>query len=105
LFDLLRTGEISFAIRNEGTALRYLLQLSDVEAVRFKFDQAISSRVLAKQLGVDCDVIRQLAKAGHLKSKSRRAVDGYHTVKFDADAAEKFLKTVRETPDRGLGAH
>jgi hypothetical protein len=105
MFDLIKTGDIDFVIRSEGTALRYLLRLSDVENVKDKFDQAISSRTLARQLGVDCKVIRQLAKSGHLDFKSRRATDGYHTVKFDADAAEKFLKTVRETPDRGLGAH
>jgi hypothetical protein len=100
IFDLIKAGEIDFVIRNEGTALRYLLQISDVEAVRFNFDQAISSRVLAKQLGVDCDVIRQLARAGHIKSKSRRAVDGYYTFKFEADAAEKLLQTLSELPRR-----
>lgn len=63
-----------------------------------KFDQAISSRMLAKQLGVDCKVIRQLAKAGHLEIKSRRATDGYHTIKFAPDAAEKLLKTVGDLP-------
>ncbi len=30
MFDLIKTGEIDFVIRNEGTALRYLLRLSDV---------------------------------------------------------------------------
>jgi hypothetical protein len=93
LFDLIRTGEIDFVIGKEGTALRYLLRLSDIENVRFKFDQAISSRVLAKQLGVDCEAIHRLAKAGYLQARSRRAVDGYHTIKFDPDAAEKLLKT------------
>ena len=100
MFDLIKVGEIDFVIRNEGTTLRYLLRLSDVENVKDKFEQAISSRTLARQLGVDCEVIRQLAKAGHLETKSRRAVDGYRTLKFDADAAEKLLKTVRGSPVR-----
>ena len=98
LFDLIKAGELDFVIRNEGTALRYLLWLSDIENVKLKFDQAISSRVLAKQLGVDCAVIHQLTKAGHLQSKSRRAVDGYYTIKFNADAAEKLLQTLSELP-------
>lgn len=98
LFDLIKTGEIDFVIRNEGTALRYLLRLSDIENVRLKFDRAISSRTLAKQLGVDCGVIHELAKSGYLRTKSRRAIDGYHTSKFDLDAAEKLFKTFSELP-------
>jgi hypothetical protein len=100
VFDLIKTGETDFVIRNEGTALRYLLRLSDVENVKDKFEQAVSSRTLASQLGVDCKAIHQLAKAGFLQAKSRRAVDGYRTIKFDADSAEKLLKTVRDLPGR-----
>jgi hypothetical protein len=92
LFDLIKTGAIDFVIRSEGMALQYLLRLSDVENVKDKFQQAISSRTLARQLRVDCEVIRRLTKAGYLQAKSRRAVDGYDTIKFDADAAEKLLK-------------
>jgi|SRR6266850_486184 len=98
VFDLIKTSEIDFVIRNEGTALRYLLCRADVENVKDKFEQAISSRTLAKQLGVDCGAIRRLTKAGYLEAQSRRAADAYHTIKFDPDAAEKLLKTVRETP-------
>lgn len=98
MFDLVTTGEIDFVIRNEGTSLRYLLRLSDVEKVKFNFEQAISSRTLANQLGVACKMIHRLAKEGYLQTKSRRAVDGYHTIKFDADAAEKLLKTLPELP-------
>ncbi|MGH9929911.1 MAG: hypothetical protein ACREA9_11910 [Pyrinomonadaceae bacterium] len=94
LFDLIKTGEVDFVIRNEGMALRYLLRLSDVENVAFRFDQAISSRSLAKQLGVDCKSIHRLTQAGYLKTKSRRAADGYHTRKFDADVAQKLLKAL-----------
>jgi hypothetical protein len=99
MFDLIKAGEIDFVIRNEGTALRYLLRLSDVENVRDKFERAISCRTLARQLGVDCKAIHRLAKAGFLQAKSRRAVDGYRTIKFDANAAEKLLKiNVRNLP-------
>jgi hypothetical protein len=94
MFDLIKTGEIDFVIRNEGTALRYLLRLSDVENVKDKFEQAISSRTLASQLGVDCEVIHRLAKSGYLQAKSRRAVDGYYTIKFDADAARKVISDI-----------
>lgn len=98
MFDLIKTGDLDFVIRNEGTTLRYLLRLSDVENVAFRFDQAISSRSLAKQLGVDCKAIHRLTKAGYLQPKSRRAEDGYHTIKFDHDAAEKLLRTLPELP-------
>jgi len=53
---------------------------------------------LANQLGVDCKVIDQLAKAGYLKVKTRRATDSYRTIKFAPDAAEKLLKTVVDLP-------
>jgi hypothetical protein len=93
MFDLIKAGEIDFTIRNEGMALRYLLRLPDVENLKDKFEQAISSRTLAKQLGVSCRMVKRMARTGRLQRKSRRAVDGYHTLKFDADTAEKFLKT------------
>jgi len=104
MFDLIKTGELDFVIRNEGTALRYLLRLSDVENVKDKFEHAISSRTLARQLGVDCEVIRQLAKSGRLEFKSRRATDGYHTIKFAPDAAEQLLKSVRDLPVRSIAS-
>jgi hypothetical protein len=91
MFDLIKTGEIDFVIRSEGMALPYLLRLSDVENVKDKFEQAISSHVLAKQLGVDCETIHLLTNAGYLQAKARRAGDGYHTIRFDPDSAEKLL--------------
>jgi len=101
MFDLIKTSEIDVVIRNDGTALRYLVRLSDVENVKDKFERAISSRTLARQLGVDCKAIQQLAKTGLLEAKSRRAGDGYRTTKFDADAAEKLSKTIRR-PTRSI---
>jgi hypothetical protein len=100
IFDLIETGEIDFVIRSEGTSLRSLLRLSDVEKVNDKFEQAISSRTLARQLGVDCEAIRRLKKEGYLEAKTRRSVDGYHTIKFDADVAQKLLKALGEAPGR-----
>jgi hypothetical protein len=96
--DLINAGEIDFVIRNEGTALRYLIRLSDVEHVKDSFEHCISSRTVAKQFGVCCGVIHELAKAGYLKTKSRRTTDGYHTRKFDADAAENLLKALSQLP-------
>jgi hypothetical protein len=91
LLDLVKTGEIAFAIRNQDNTLRYLLRLADVENVRIKYEQALGSRELAKQLGVDHRVISRLIQEGHLGRKARRAVDGYHASKFDVDAARKLL--------------
>lgn len=91
LLELLKTGEIAFAIRNQDGTLRYLLRLADVESVKMKYEQAIGSRQLAKQLGVDHMVISRLVQEGHLRRKSRRTVDGYHASKFDPDATIKLL--------------
>ncbi len=87
ILDLVRSGEIAFAIRSQEKTLRYLLRLADVQTVRIKYEQAVGSRELAKQLGVDHTVIDRLEKEGHLRRRARRNVDGYHAPKFDADAA------------------
>ncbi|HET8671233.1 MAG TPA: TniQ family protein, partial [Candidatus Saccharimonadales bacterium] len=94
LLDLVKTGEIAFAIRNQERALHYLLLLADVENVKEEYEQALGSRELAKQLGVDRKVIKRLVQEGHLRRKSRRTVDAYHIPKFDLDAARRLLRKV-----------
>ncbi len=91
MFDLITTSEIGFVIRNQGTALKYLVRLSDVENVKCKFEQSLSTRSLARILGVECEEIRELARAGHLRARRRPAVDGYHTIKFDRDSVVELL--------------
>jgi hypothetical protein len=91
LLDLVKTGEIAFAIRNQNRTLRYLLRLADIESVRIKYEQALGSRELAKHLGVDHTVISRLVQEGELRSKSRRTVDGYRAPKFDVDTARRLL--------------
>jgi hypothetical protein len=91
LFDLVKTGEIAFDIRNQDGTLRYLLRLADIEKVKSKYEQALGPRELAKQLGVDHEVIDRLVQEGHLRKKSRRIIDGYHASKFDPDTAGMLL--------------
>ena len=57
LLELVKTGDIAFTIRNQDETLRYHVRLADVENVRIKYEQALGSRELAKQLGVDHTVI------------------------------------------------
>jgi hypothetical protein len=92
IFDLVKTGEIAFAIRDQDRTLRYLLRLGDVESVKIKYEHALGSRELSKQLGVDHKVISRLVQEGHLTRKSRRTVDGYHAPKFDVDTARRLLR-------------
>lgn len=91
LLDLVKTGEIAFAIRNQDKTLRYLLRLADVENVKMKYERALGSRELAKRLGVEPSVIRRLVQEGHLLKKSRRTIDAYHAPKFDVDIARRLL--------------
>jgi hypothetical protein len=91
ILDLVKTGEIAFVIRNEDRTLRYLLRLADVENVKIKFEQAMGSRELAKQLEVDSKLISRLVHQGHLRKNPRRTVDGYHTLRLDPEAAIKLL--------------
>jgi hypothetical protein len=88
--DLIASREVGFVIRNHRTTLEYLLRLSDVENLKCKFEQSLSTRDIAKELGVDCDAVRELARAGKLKTLWRPDVDGYHTVKFDRHLVQEL---------------
>jgi hypothetical protein len=89
--DLITSGEVGFVIRNHATTLERLLRLSDVENVKCKFEQSLSTRDLARELGIDREAVRELARVGHLRTRWRPAVDGYHTIKFDRDSARELL--------------
>ena len=92
LLNLVKTGEIAFAIRSQDRTLHYLLRLADVEGVKIKYAQALGSRELAEELGVDHNVISRLIKEGQLRRKPRRTIDAYHTPKFDVDTARRLLR-------------
>jgi hypothetical protein len=91
--ELIATGELRFAIKNQGTTLKYLVRLADVENLKCKFEQSLSTRSLARILGVECEEIRELSRAGHLRARWRPAVDGYHTIKFDRDSVVELLNS------------
>jgi hypothetical protein len=97
LLDLMKTGEIAFAIRNQDRTVCYLLRLTDVETVKMQYEQALGSRALAKELGVDQTIINRLVQEGQLRRKSRRTIDGYNSPKFEADAARKLLREYNMT--------
>jgi hypothetical protein len=92
LLNLVKTGEIAFAIRSQDRTLHYLLRLADVERVKFKCAQALGSRELAEELGVDHNVISRLIEEGQLCRKPRRTIDAYQTPKFDVDTARRLLR-------------
>jgi hypothetical protein len=92
LLNLVKTGEIAFAARSQDRTLHYLLRLADVENVKIKYAQALGSRELAEELGVDHNVISRLIKEGQLRRKPRRTIDAYHTPKFDVDTARRLLR-------------
>jgi DNA-binding transcriptional regulator LsrR (DeoR family) len=88
----LKTGEIAFVIKNQDTTVSYLLRLSDVERIKMKYEQALGTRELAKQLGVDHMMINRLVEEGHLRRESRRTTDAYHAGKFDVDIARTLMQ-------------
>ncbi len=92
LIDLLKTGKIAFVIKNQDTTVRYLLRLADVERVKMKYEQALGTRELAKQLRVDHMMISRLVEEGHLRRESRRTTDAYHAGKFDIDTARTLMQ-------------
>lgn len=90
--DLIASGEAGFAIRNHRTTLECVLRLSDVLNLKCKFEQSLSTRDLARELGVNCETIRELARAGRLRSRWRPAVDGHRTIKFDRDSVQEVIE-------------
>jgi hypothetical protein len=92
LLNLVKTGEIAFTIRSQDRTLQYLLRLADVESVKIKYAQALGSRELAEELGVDHNVISRLIEEGQLRRKPRRTIDAYHTPKFEVDPARRLLR-------------
>ena len=92
LLNLVKTGEIAFATRSQDRTLHYLLRLAEVESVKIKCAQALGSRELAEELGVDHNVISRLIEEGQLCRKPRRTIDAYHTPKFDVDTARRLLR-------------
>jgi hypothetical protein len=91
ILDLVKTGEIAFVIRNQDKTICYLLRLTDVATVKIQYEQALGSRELAKELGIDQTTINRLVQEGRLRRKSRRTIDGYNSPKFEADAARRLL--------------
>ncbi len=91
ILDLVKTGEIAFVIRNQDKTICYLLRLTDVATVKIQYEQALGSRELAKELGIDQTTINRLVQDGRLRRKSRRTIDGYNSPKFEADAARRLL--------------
>jgi DNA-binding transcriptional regulator LsrR (DeoR family) len=90
----MKTGDIAFVIKDQDKTLRYLLRLADIENVKMKYEQALSTRELSKQLGVDHRIITRLVEEGHLRRNARRTVDGYHGPKFDVDTARRLLHNI-----------
>lgn len=89
--DLIASGDIGFVIRNQGASLKHLLRLSDVESVKRKFEGSLTTRDVARELGVNCEAVQELARAGRLRRHWRTAVDGYHTMRFDRDSVQDLL--------------
>jgi len=92
LFDLLASGEIRSAIANGKVSPEIGLNITDIQRLKGEFEQSITERDLAKQLGVDCETVRQLARKGLLKSRSRRSIEGFNTLRFGRSAVEEFLR-------------
>jgi len=92
LFDLITDGEIRCVIKNARRNPEYTLNLLDIEGLKREFEQSITPRELANQLGIDCKTIRKLAQNKLLKTRWRSAIDGLHTMKFSRDASEEFQR-------------
>jgi len=94
ILELVKTGEIACVVKNQDKTLRYLLRRADVETVKMQFEEALGSRELARQFRVDYTLIDRLVQEGHLRSKPRRTIDGYHASRFDVQSARPLLDSL-----------
>jgi len=92
LFDFIASGKTRCAIINGKRSPEFAVNATDVEELKYEFEESITCRDLAKQLGTDCETIRELARKGLVKPGARRASDAFNTLRFKRGAAEKFLR-------------
>ena len=97
LFDLMAAGEIRCAIVNRRRSPQFAVHTTDVEKLKGESEQSITPRDLAKQLGVNCEIIRQLASEGLVRPRARRSTDAFNTLRFPPGSAEQFLRAQVES--------
>jgi len=51
----------------------------------------MTCRDLAKELGTDCETIRELAKKKLIKPRARRSSDAFNTLRFQRRPADELL--------------
>lgn len=93
LFDLISAGGICCAIVNGGRIPEFVVSSVDVERIKGEFEDSVTCRDLARELGTDCDTIRDLAKKGVIKPRARRSTDAFNGLRFERRAAEDFARS------------
>jgi TniQ len=95
LFDFVRAGEIRCAIINGRRGAEFAAVAIDIQRLKSEFAESMTCRDLAKELGTDCETIRELVRNRLIKAHTRRSTDAFHTLRFGQSTAERFLaKTV-----------
>ncbi|HMG72746.1 MAG TPA: hypothetical protein VK582_04535 [Pyrinomonadaceae bacterium] len=94
LFNLMARGEIRCVVINGKQSPELGLNVADIERLKCEFEQYVTARDLAKQLGLDREGIRELVQKGLLRTRPRRSSDGFSTLRFGHNAAKEFLRSV-----------
>ena len=105
LFDFIRAGEIRCAIINGRRGAEFAVRAIDIERVKCEFDESMTCRDLAKQLGTDCETIRELTRNKLIKPRARRSTDAFNTLRFKRGnpvAIDCESKRISRVPREGL---
>jgi TniQ len=91
LFDLIAAGEIRCTIVNRRRTPEFAVSFVDVERIKCDFEDSVTCRELAKELGTDCDTIRELADNELIMPLVRRSTDAFSTLRFRRRHCREFL--------------
>src|SRR5436190_21868131 len=76
----------------------FVVNLVDVERIKGEAEDSVTCRDLAKELGTDCETIRNIAQKGSIKPCVRRSTDAFNTLRFRSSTVEKFRRSSLAAP-------
>jgi hypothetical protein len=92
LFDLIGAGDVRCAIINGRRSPEFAVSAIDIEKLKGEFEESMTCRDLARELGTNCETVRELARKGLMKPRVRRSTDAFNTLRFGRSTAEQFCK-------------
>jgi hypothetical protein len=94
LFDLIAAGEIPCRVINSRRTPELAVNAAHVERVKHEFEESMTCRDLAKELGTDCKTIRKLVQDGLIESRVRSSTEAFNVLRFHRSIVKTFIRTL-----------